>query len=74
MGFWQGLIIGVFLGANIGIVIAGLLAGSNRAACAAEEPTGWLPMDEAVMETAALPASRTRPPAIAVSPDPVEHP
>ena len=30
MEFWWGLTAGVFAGANIGIVVAGLLAGSKR--------------------------------------------
>lgn len=30
MGFWWGLIIGIFAGANIGVVVAGLLAGAKR--------------------------------------------
>ena len=30
MEFWWGLTVGVFAGANIGIAVAGLLAGSKR--------------------------------------------
>jgi uncharacterized membrane-anchored protein YhcB (DUF1043 family) len=30
MNFWFGLIIGVIIGANIGVVVAGLLASSKR--------------------------------------------
>ena len=59
MEFWQGIIIGIFVGANIGILIAGLFAGCRRDACAADELAGWLHMDEAVME-AALPIHERR--------------
>ncbi len=31
MNFWTGIIIGVFVGANIGIVVAGVLAASKTA-------------------------------------------
>ena len=30
MNFWTGIIIGVFVGANIGIVVAGVLAASKH--------------------------------------------
>jgi hypothetical protein len=73
MGFWQGIIIGIFVGANIGIVIAGLFAGCRRDACAADEPLGRLPMDEAVMNEAATPIARTPKPVKEVSPKPLEH-
>ena len=50
MGFWWGLIIGIFAGANIGVVIAGLLAGSKREESSQDLLWDRLHMDEAVMD------------------------
>ena len=53
MNFWTGIIIGVIFGANIGIVVAGVLAVSKRSNYAAIfQPTQY-PMDKAVINDAA---------------------
>jgi hypothetical protein len=59
MNFWTGIIIGVFVGANIGIIIAGVLAASKRSDYAEIFQPGQYPMDEAVMDDYA-PASSLR--------------
>ena len=52
MNFWTGIIIGVFMGANIGIAIASILAGSKRSDDAESLHLGQYPMDEAVIDDA----------------------
>lgn len=46
--FWTGLIVGIFLGANLGIVIAGLLFAAKRRN--AENHSSQTPMDQAVID------------------------
>jgi hypothetical protein len=59
MDYWTGLITGVFLGSNIGVVIAGLLAASKRSDDANMLQPDHYPMDEAVMDDT-IPTSVTR--------------
>jgi hypothetical protein len=59
MNFWAGIIIGVFVGANIGIVVAGVLAASKRSDYAEIFQPGQYPMEEAVIDDA-VPASSLR--------------
>lgn len=59
MNFWIGIIIGVFAGATIGIVVAGVLAASKRSNYAEIFQPGQYPMDEAVINDA-IPASSLR--------------
>jgi hypothetical protein len=46
--FWTGLIVGIFLGANIGIVVAGILSAAKRRE--AEDHSSETSMDHAVMD------------------------
>jgi hypothetical protein len=48
--FWTGIIIGLFLGANAGLVVAGMMAAARRAEEAAQAEALASPMDEAVMD------------------------
>jgi hypothetical protein len=73
MEFWQGIGIGIFVGANIGILIGCLLAGCRRAACQTVDAAGWQHMDEAVMEDAVPSVPKAPRPVIAVTPQPIEH-
>jgi gas vesicle protein len=50
MGFYGGLIIGVLVGANIGIMVTGLLAASKRAEPRQDYLWDQLHMDQAVMD------------------------
>ena len=59
MNFWTGVIIGAFVGANIGIVVTGILAGSKRSGYEDIFQLVQYPMDEAVIDDAA-PAGRIR--------------
>ena len=52
MNFWTGIIIGVFVGANIGIAVTSILAGSKRSDDAESLHLGQYPMDEAVIDDA----------------------
>ena len=52
MNFWTGIIIGVFMGANIGIAVTSILAGSKRSDDAESLHPGQCPMDEAVIDDA----------------------
>jgi hypothetical protein len=73
MGFWFGITIGLFLGANVGVFVAGLLAGCNRQKSDSDYPWDQLHLDQAVMEEAAprkLPDARPLPSASA---DPLAH-
>jgi hypothetical protein len=56
MNFWTGIIIGVFVGANIGIVVAGVLAASKHSDYEEIFKPGHYPMDEAALDDA-VPAS-----------------
>ena len=73
MEFWHGVIIGLFIGANTGILIASLCMGCKRELGRASDPADWLHMDEAVMEEAVPPVPRTPRPLIAVTPQPFEN-
>jgi hypothetical protein len=73
MEFWQGMIIGIFAGANIGILIGCLFVGCRREACPADDLAGWFHMDEAVMEDALAPESPTPRPVASATPQPLEH-
>ena len=52
MNFWTGIIIGVFVGANIGIVVAGVIAASKRRDYEEIFQPGQYPMDEAALDDA----------------------
>jgi hypothetical protein len=73
MDFGWGLMIGIVSGANIGMVIAGLLAGAKRSEPSRE--LGWRPLqvDEAVWEDAPPRPARAFRPRAAGSPDPMAH-
>jgi hypothetical protein len=49
--FWTGFMVGVFLGANIGLVVAGMLSASKRSD--AQDLSSETTMDHAVLEDAA---------------------
>jgi hypothetical protein len=57
MNFWTGIIIGVFVGANIGIIVTGVLAASKRSDYAENFDLGQYPMDEAVIDDV-IPSSK----------------
>ena len=73
MEFWWGLIIGTFAGANIGIVMAGLLAGSKREETSRDFLWDQLHMDQAVMDAAPVEALRAARFLPSASADPVPH-
>ena len=50
MNFWTGIIIGVFVGANIGIVITSILVASKRSDYESVIQADQYPLDEAVMD------------------------
>jgi hypothetical protein len=50
MEFWWGLTVGVFAGANIGIAVAGLLAGSKRREINQNYLWDQLQMDKAAID------------------------
>jgi hypothetical protein len=50
MEFWWGLTVGVFAGANIGIAVAGLLAGSKRREINQDYLWDQLQMDKAAID------------------------
>ena len=50
MNFWTGIIIGVFVGANIGIVITAILVASKRSDYESVIQADQYPLDEAVMD------------------------
>jgi putative Ca2+/H+ antiporter (TMEM165/GDT1 family) len=52
MNFWTGIIIGVIVGANIGMVVAGVLAVSKRSNYADVFQPAQYPMDAAVINDA----------------------
>ena len=52
MNFWTGIIIGVFVGANIGIVVAGVIAASKRRDYEESFQPGQYPIDEAALDDA----------------------
>jgi hypothetical protein len=73
MEFGWGLMIGILSGANIGMIIAGLLAGAKRSEQYRE--CGWEPfqVDEAVWEDVPLKTSRGSRPFAVESPDSAAH-
>lgn len=73
MDFWHGMIIGIFIGANAGVVITGLCKACRCGVDQAAGQAGWHPMDEAVMEEAFDPASEARQPLISAAPHPFPH-
>jgi len=73
MDFWHGMIIGSFIGANTGVVIAALCKACNRGFEQSSDPATWLHMDEAVMEEALVPAAKSPQPVISVGPHPFPH-
>lgn len=50
MNFWMGLIIGLIVGANIGVVVAGLLASSKRDEHSMDETELQIARESAVMD------------------------
>ena len=52
MNFWTGIIIGAIVGANIGMVVAGVLVVSKRNTYAEIFKPAQYPMDEAVINDA----------------------
>ena len=50
MNFWTGIIIGVFVGSNIGIVITAILVASKRSDYESVIQADQYPLDEAVMD------------------------
>lgn len=54
MNFRTGIVIGVFFGANIGLILAGLLAGLKRSDYEGVFKPGLFPMDEAATEDTIL--------------------
>lgn len=58
MEFWLGLIIGTIVGANIGVVIAGLLGGAKRVGNSEEYLWDQLHMEQAALDEA---PAETRP-------------
>ena len=73
MGFWFGIIIGLFMGANVGIVVAGLLAGCKHQKSGSEHPWDQLHVDQAVMEEAAPLSLQTGQPLPSASTDLLSH-
>jgi hypothetical protein len=73
MEFWYGMILGIFIGANTGVLIAGLCKSCRRGVEQAAGLAGWHPMDEAVMEEALAPAAKTPQPVISAAPQPFPH-
>jgi hypothetical protein len=73
MEFWHGMILGLFIGANTGLVLAAVLKGCKREFGQAADPADWLHMDEAVREDAPAPAAKAPRPVITASPHPFPH-
>jgi hypothetical protein len=73
MEFWHGMILGLFIGANTGVVIAALCKACKRGYEQSTDPATWLHMDEAVMEEALVPVGKPPQPVISVSPQPFPH-
>lgn len=73
MEFWWGLTIGVFAGANIGVVIAGLMAGTKREEHSQENLWDQLHMDEAVLSEERVKAPEVARPSPDASPSPSAH-
>jgi|OpeIllAssembly_1097287.scaffolds.fasta_scaffold194627_2 hypothetical protein len=73
MEFWWGLTVGIFTGANIGIVIAGLLAGSKRKELSQEYLWDQLLMDRAVMDETPVQTPRAARLITGAPADPASH-
>jgi len=74
MEFGYGLIIGLFIGANAGIVMAWLLSGAKRDVRSTTNLDSWLHHEQAVMEEAPLQITQRARPILGASPDPFAHP
>ena len=72
MEFWWGLTVGVLAGANIGIVLAGLLAGSKRKEINQDYLWDQLHMDQAVMDETPVENSRVHRFQTSASADPAQ--
>lgn len=73
MEFWWGLTVGIFAGVNIGIVIAGLLAGAKRKELSHDYLWDQPQMDQAVMDEAPVRTPITARHAAGASADPAPH-
>ena len=70
MGFWGGLFIGLFTGANIGVVVAALLAGAKRDESSEESLLHGLQVDQAVMDDTPVKYSQAARPLVGGSENP----
>jgi hypothetical protein len=73
MDFWHGMIIGISIGANTGVVIAALCKARKRGFELSSDPATWPHMDEAVMEEALDPAVKNPQPLISAAPQAFPH-
>jgi hypothetical protein len=73
MEFWHGMILGLFIGANTGLVMAAVFKGCKRELGQAADPEDWLHMDEAVMEDTPALVSKSPRPVAAASPYSFPH-
>lgn len=73
MEFWWGLTVGIFAGANIGIVIAGLLSGSKHKQAGRDYLWDQLHMDQAVMDEAPVEAPGSARLSAGASSEPAPH-
>lgn len=73
MEFWWGLGVGILAGANIGILIAGLLAGSSRKEISRDYLWDQLQMDQVVMDAAPAETPRAARFVTGASADPTPH-
>ena len=73
MEFWWGLTVGCFAGANIGIVVAGLLAGSKRKEINQDYLWDQLQMDQAVMDETPVETPRVHRFLTGASADPAQN-
>ena len=73
MDFWHGMIIGIFIGANTGVVIAALCKACKRGFEQNADLADWRHMDVAVMEEAPVAVAKTPQPTITAAPQPFPH-
>ena len=73
MEFWHGMILGLFIGANTGLVMAAVFKGCKRELGQAADLEDWLHMDEAVMEDTPALVSKSPRPVAAASPHSFPH-